>query len=75
MCSLYAIFAIGAANSDEIDSQSEAVSRIPEDDNAATDYIEFAKRVIPVVYDEADIDSIRGLAIMVRIQSGLPFTS
>jgi hypothetical protein len=66
MCSLYSIFAIGSAKTDEFDHQSPADPRSPEDEKVSTDYIALAKQLVPAVYDEADIDSIRGLAIMVR---------
>ena len=67
MCSLYAIFAIGAASYNKHGVQSPQPSRtqFPEDTKTSTDYISLAKQLIPTVYDEADIDSIRGLAIMV----------
>jgi hypothetical protein len=64
MCSLYSIFAISAANHDNQDIQSPSV-RFPEEEKTSEDYIALAKLLIPTVYDEADIDSIRGLAIMV----------
>lgn len=66
MCSLYSIFAIGAANYDEQDHQSPSTSNshFPADEKTSTDYIALAKQLIPTVYDEADIDSIRALAIM-----------
>ncbi|KAF2463592.1 aldehyde dehydrogenase [Lindgomyces ingoldianus] len=57
MCSLYAIFAIGATTPNERDG-------ISPDQKTSTDYISLAKQLIPSVYDEADIDSIRALAIM-----------
>jgi hypothetical protein len=66
MCSLYSIFAIGSAKSDEFDHQSPGDSQSPDDEKVSTDYITLAKQLVPAVYDEADIDSIRGLAIMVR---------
>lgn len=65
MCSVYTIFAIGAAN-----YIGEHGKSPPPDWPAAMDqktseaYITLAKQLIPVVYDEADIDSIRALAIM-----------
>lgn len=69
MCSLYSIFAIGSANSDEFDHHSPGDSQSPEDEKVSTDYIALAKQLVPAVYDEADIDSIRALAIMVKTQS------
>jgi hypothetical protein len=68
MCSLYAIFAIGAANYEEPTGQSPLPAGSPAatDDRASADYITLAKQLIPTVYDEADLDSIRALAIMVR---------
>lgn len=75
MCSLYSIFAIGAANYDEQDHQSPSTSNshFPADEKTSTDYIALAKQLIPTVYDEADIDSIRGLAIMVKSCSNTIF--
>ncbi|KAF2676268.1 aldehyde dehydrogenase-like protein [Lentithecium fluviatile CBS 122367] len=66
MCSLYAIFAIGAANYEEPNGQSPLPAGSPaaSDDRASADYITLAKQLIPIVYDEADLDSIRALAIM-----------
>jgi aldehyde dehydrogenase (NAD+) len=57
ICSLYAIFALGSS------SQSE---NRQQDEKSSIDYIAMAKNLIPSVYDEADIDSIRALAILVR---------
>jgi hypothetical protein len=67
MCSLYAIFAIGAANYEEPTGQSPLPAGSPaaSDDRASADYITLAKQLIPAVYDEADLDSIRALAILV----------
>jgi hypothetical protein len=66
MCSLYAIFAVGASKN----MGATASSPYPDwaaasDRNTAEDYITLAKQLIPSVYDEADVDSIRALAIMV----------
>jgi hypothetical protein len=68
MCSLYVIFAIGAAHYEEPNGQSPLPAGSPaaSDDRASADYITLAKQLIPTVYDEADLDSIRALAIMVR---------
>jgi hypothetical protein len=65
MCSLYCIFAIGAANysgtnGNELPPDWPASS----DQKTSEDYIALAKQLIPAVYDEADIDSIRAMAIM-----------
>ncbi|CAN9129962.1 unnamed protein product [Alternaria alternata] len=65
MCCLYTMFAIGAANYVGSNSNSP-----PPDWPAALDlktsedYITLAKQLIPTVYDEADIDSIRAMAMM-----------
>ncbi|KAF2280517.1 aldehyde dehydrogenase-like protein [Westerdykella ornata] len=64
LCSLYAIFALGASGNDGRASQSVVNPSAPYDDKDTTDYISMAKRLIPAVYDEADIDSIRALAIL-----------
>lgn len=67
MCSLYAVFAIGAANYDEPNGQSPLPAGSPaaSDERTSADYIALAKQLIPAVYDEAEIDSIRALAILV----------
>ncbi|KAF2006126.1 aldehyde dehydrogenase-like protein [Amniculicola lignicola CBS 123094] len=62
MCSLYCIFAIGAANFSAPPTGTDR--RLGFDEKSSTDYIALAKHLVPEVYDEADIDSIRGLAIM-----------
>lgn len=66
MCALYCMFAIGAANY----VGSHGRSPPPDwpaslDQKTSEDYITLAKQLIPAVYDEADIDSIRAMAIMV----------
>lgn len=66
MCSLYCIFAIGAANY----SGSNGNAPPPDwpaasDQKTSEDYIALAKQLIPTVYDEADIDSVRAMAIIV----------
>ncbi|KAH6668896.1 aldehyde dehydrogenase-like protein [Halenospora varia] len=63
LCSLYSMFALGAASTDE--SPSNSVSN----DNASHirtthDYLALAKALVPHIHDEADIDSIRALAIL-----------
>ena len=67
MCSLYSIFAIGAADSnlDPDQSSNYGTYASPSDEKTSTDYITLAKQLIPAVYDEAELDSIRALAIMV----------
>lgn len=69
MCSLYAIFAMGAANYEEPQGQSPLPAGSPaaSDVRSSEDYITLAKQLIPAVYDEAEIDSIRALAIIVRL--------
>ncbi|KAF1966846.1 aldehyde dehydrogenase [Bimuria novae-zelandiae CBS 107.79] len=66
MCSLYAILSLGAANYDEPSGQSPLPPGSPaaSDVKSSEDYIVLAKELIPAVYDEADLDSIRALAIM-----------
>ncbi|KAJ4347988.1 uncharacterized protein N0V89_009360 [Didymosphaeria variabile] len=66
MCSLYAILGLGAANYEEPSGQSPLPADSPaaSDEKSSEDYIALAKELIPAVYDEADIDSIRALAIM-----------
>jgi hypothetical protein len=70
MCSLYAIFAIGASAFSEEGIQAQ-IPLLPQDEKTSNDYIAFAKQLIPAVYDEADIDSIRALAILVRHETPL----
>jgi hypothetical protein len=67
MCSLYAILGLGAANYEEPSGQSPLPPGSPaaSDVKSSEDYIALAKELLPAVYDEADIDSIRALAIMV----------
>ena len=66
MCCLYTMFAIGAANYIGANGNSP-----PPDWPAALDlktsedYLTLAKQLIPAVYDEADVDSIRAMATMV----------
>lgn len=61
LCSLYAIFAVGSTGCSEFeDSIASPVS----DSKTSKDYIALAKQLIPAVYDEADVDSIRALAIL-----------
>jgi len=65
MCCLYTMFAIGAANY----VGSNGNSPPPDwpaalDLKTSEDYITLAKQLIPTVYDEADIDSIRAMAMM-----------
>ncbi|KAF2655699.1 aldehyde dehydrogenase-like protein [Lophiostoma macrostomum CBS 122681] len=66
MCSLYSIFAIAAASSgiEGSQSSSDSGSTSPLDLKTSTDYISLAKSLVPAVYDEADIDSIRAMAIL-----------
>lgn len=65
MCSLYAMFAIGAANYAGTNGNSPPPDwPAALDPKNSEDYIALAKQLIPSTYDEADIDSIRALAIM-----------
>lgn len=71
LCSLYAIFALGAASNENSqnplinDFVSSETRRIP-DAKTSESYLALAKALVPAVHDEADIDSIRALAILVR---------
>lgn len=66
MCSLYAICAIGAANyTGRTDCSPSPGSPTDSVRKTSEDYIALAKQLKPKVEDEADIDSIRALAIMV----------
>ncbi|KAF2024740.1 aldehyde dehydrogenase-like protein [Setomelanomma holmii] len=65
MCSLYCIFAIGAANYSGTNGNPPPPDwPASRDHKTSEDYIALAKQLIPTVYDEADIDSIRAMAIM-----------
>lgn len=65
MCSLYTIFAIGAANYVGNNGNSPPPDwPAAMDVKTSEDYLALAKQLIPVVYDEADLDSIRAMAIM-----------
>jgi hypothetical protein len=70
LCSLYAIFALGAASNENSQNPlinnfiSPETRRIP-DAKASEGYLALAKALVPAVHDEADIDSIRALAILV----------
>ena len=66
MCSLYTIFSIGAANYVGTNGNSPPPDwPAALDTKTSEDYLALAKQLIPTVYDEADIDSIRAMAIMV----------
>lgn len=72
MCSLYTIFAIGAANYVGTNGNSPPPDwPAAMDTKTSEDYLALAKQLIPTVYDEADIDSIRAMAIMVNLYSVL----
>ncbi|KAL6707124.1 hypothetical protein ACN47E_004876 [Coniothyrium glycines] len=65
MCSLYTIFSIGAANYMGTNGNSPPPDwPAALDHKNSEDYLNLAKQLIPTVYDEADIDSIRAMAIM-----------
>lgn len=61
LCSLYAIFALGAASGSNTIGDGSGRYDIRTSD----DYLVLAKALVPSVHDEADIDSIRALAILV----------
>ena len=67
ICSLYAIFALGSSSYSGNRNQYESggASLIRRDEKSSIDYITMAKQLIPALYDEADIDSIRALSILV----------
>lgn len=68
MCSLYCIFAIGAANYSGMNGDPPPPDwPASSDHKTSEDYIALAKQLIPMVYDEADIDSIRAMAIIVSV--------
>ena len=68
MCSLYCIFAIGAANYSGTNGNTPPPSWPASSDHKTSEnYIALAKQLIPAVYNEADIDSIRAMAIMVSL--------
>jgi aldehyde dehydrogenase (NAD+) len=64
------MFAIGAANYVGFNGNSPPPDwPAASDTKTSEDYITLAKQLIPAVYDEADIDSIRAMAVMVRAAS------
>lgn len=70
LCSLYAIFALGAASNENsqnplINDFVPSETRWIPDAKTSESYLALAKALIPAVHDEADIDSIRALAIFV----------
>ena len=74
LCSLYAIFALGAASGENSRSvlYADFVSdeaRMNPDLKTSEDYLAMAKALVPAVHDEADIDSIRALVILVSVPS------
>ena len=65
MCSLYCIFALGAANYTGTNGNPVPPDwPAAQDHKNSEDYLQLAKQLIPAVYDEADTDSIRAMAIM-----------
>ncbi|KAI4643448.1 uncharacterized protein J4E88_010472 [Alternaria novae-zelandiae] len=65
MCCLYTMFAIGAANYVGPNGNSPPPDwPAALDPKTSEDYITLAKQLIPAVYDEADVDSIRAMATM-----------
>lgn len=78
ICSLYSIFAIGATSSNDFDNEffDDIVpvnARSSPDTKTSLDYFSFAKELVPRIYDEADIDSIRALAILSLASENLGF--
>jgi len=66
MCSLYCIFAVGAANYSGTNGNPPPPEwAVASDQKTSEDYIALAKQLIPAVYDEADLDSLRAMAILV----------
>jgi hypothetical protein len=66
MCSLYCMFAIGAANYSGTNGNPPPPGwAVSSDQKTSEEYIALAKQLIPAVYDEADIDSLRAMAILV----------
>jgi hypothetical protein len=66
MCSLYCMFSIGAANYTGSNGNPPPPDwPAASDSKTSEDYLTLAKQLIPDVYDEADIDSIRAMAIIV----------
>lgn len=63
LCSLYSICALGAAEG----NKSNNPILVEVDEKTSLDYLALAKALLPKVHDEADIDSVRALAILVRI--------
>lgn len=70
MCALYCMFAIGAANYTGMNGNPVPPDwPAAQDQKTSEDYLTLAKQLIPTVYDEADIDSIRAMAIIVSVPS------
>lgn len=55
LCSLYSIFALGAVG----------LEPRPGEGNSSAEYLVLAKALVPQVCDEADVDSIRALCLLV----------
>lgn len=73
LCSLYAIFSLGSAtgSNTRTDLFHDCVpvhAREHPDPKISQDYIDLAKQMVPHLHDEADIDSVRGLAILVSCE-------
>lgn len=69
LCSLYSIFALGAASRDSGDLLFNEMVPIKKRSNPDTmtthDYLALAKSLIPRIHEEADIESIRALGVLV----------
>jgi hypothetical protein len=69
LCTLYSIFALGSASESSNsllfgEVVSEDSQKSP-DTKTPRDYLMLAKALVPQIHEEADVDSIRGLAILV----------
>ncbi|QKX54948.1 uncharacterized protein TRUGW13939_02038 [Talaromyces rugulosus] len=63
LCSLYSIFAMGSATNIK-SSDIDSTWNLPIDAKTCNDYLLMAKRLVPEVCDEADIETVRALALL-----------
>ena len=76
LCSLYSIFALGAAsvcsNISHIEAFATEQMQLKADQKTPHDYLTLAKALVPRIHEEADVESIRGLAILVCTATSEP---
>jgi hypothetical protein len=69
LCSLYSIFAIGSIRPNGITTPDKA---LPEDIQTPAGYLALAKELVPRVAEDADIESVRAFALLVRTLPSIP---